>query len=193
MSEWIEDDAVARAMAAVPRARFLPRSVRSRAAVDAPLRIGRGQTNSQPTTVAIMLRLLDVQPGQRVLDVGAGSGWTTALLAHLVGPQGWVIGVERHSSLVESARAALADHSGGNAEIRPATSGSLGAPKDAPFDRILVSAGARTLPDALVEQLAEDAVMVIPVEGRMLRVTRHAGHTTTTEHGRFSFVPLIED
>jgi len=86
-------DAVADAFEAHPRAGFLPRLARRRAGHDGPIQIGRGQTNSQPRTVADMLRLLDVRPGQRVLDVGAGSGWTTALLAHLTGPDGTVVGV----------------------------------------------------------------------------------------------------
>src|SRR5699024_11772137 len=76
---------------------------------DAPLPIGDGQTNSQPTTVADMLRLLDVREGNRVLDLGAGSGWTTALLAHLVGPDGEVLGIERQRSLLGPARTALAE------------------------------------------------------------------------------------
>ena len=87
-------DPVTAAFRAVPRAGFLPRRDRMRAGVDGPIQIGHGQTNSQPRTVEAMLRLLEVRPGDRVLDVGAGSGWTTALLAHLTGEQGSVTGVE---------------------------------------------------------------------------------------------------
>src|SRR5204863_3431479 len=83
-------DAVADAFAATPRTGFLPRRARRRASYDGPIQIGHAQTNSQPRTVAAMLRLLEVRPGDRVLDVGAGSGWTTALLAHLTGPTGEV-------------------------------------------------------------------------------------------------------
>src|SRR4051812_9944700 len=88
------------AFAAAPREAFLPASHHRFAGVDEPLPIGHGQTNSQPSTVRRMLSLLDVEPGQRVLDVGSGSGWTTALLAHLVGPGGSVVGVERYADLV---------------------------------------------------------------------------------------------
>ncbi|WIY82937.1 methyltransferase domain-containing protein [Propionimicrobium sp. PCR01-08-3] len=185
--------AVTRAMKQVRREDFLPADARSQASIDAPIPVGDGQTNSQPSTVAIMLMLLDPQPGQLVLDVGSGSGWTTALLATLVGTGGRVIGVERQPNLVESARAALAKYANDSAEIRLAQQGILGLPGDGPFDRILVSAGARRLPDVLVDQLADGGVMVIPVNGVMLRVVRTGSDTTITEHGLFVFVPLIED
>lgn len=196
-----KDDPVTAAFAAVPRTRFLPERMRGQAGIDAPLRIADGQTNSQPSTVDVMLRLLEVRPGQRVLDVGAGSGWTTALLAHLVGPHGQVIGVERHQGLVESARAALGsarptDEGADDvspAEIRLAIAGVLGAPQDGPYDRILVSAEARQVPEALVDQLAENGVMVIPVGTTMHRVLRRGGALHDTVHGAFRFVPLVED
>ena len=188
------DDAVELAFRAVQRARFLPEDQRDRADQDAPLPIGHGQTNSQPFTVGAMLRLLDVPPGARVLDLGSGSGWTTALLAHLVGPDGRVIGVERQEALIEPSRQALlADDTAGVAEIRLARPGVLGAPEDGPYDRILVSAEARQLPDDLVEQLADGGVMVIPVGPTMRRVERRGDELRDTEHGAFRFVPLVED
>ena len=181
------------AMNRVARADFLPDYVKHLAAHDGPLTIGENQTNSQPYTVAVMLRLLGVQPGHKVLDVGAGSGWTSALLAHLVGKSGRVLGVERHASLIERARPALELYNDGQAEIRLAARGVLGVPEEAPFDRILVSAEARRLPDALVEQLADGGVMVIPVAGKMVRVVRREGEIETSTHGFFRFVPLVED
>lgn len=185
-------DPVDAALAACPRRGFLPEHLQPEADHDGPLPIGCGQTNSQPRTVAAMLRLLEVTPGLRVLDVGAGSGWTTALLAHLVGPTGAVHGVELEPELVRFGRANLAATGQPWASIVAAEPGVLGLPALAPFDRILVSAEPDTLPQALVEQLGAGGVMVIPVAGVMQRVRRGAepGAIEVTEHGGYSFVPL---
>lgn len=176
------------ALTACPREGFLTARNRRRAAYDGPLEIGHGQTNSQPRTVVAMLRLLDVRPGHRVLDVGAGSGWTTALLAHLVGPSGSVTGVELEPELVAFGSTNLAATHQPWARIEQALDGVLGWPAGAPYDRILVSAEPDVLPGELVDQLAEDGVMVIPVAGEMLRVTNP--EAVVTRHGRYRFVPL---
>ncbi len=181
-------DRIAEAFRAMPREGFLPRRDRPRAGFDGPIAIGAGQTNSQPLTVEAMLRLLDPQPGHRVLDVGAGSGWTTALLAHLVGPTGEVVGVERVPKLVDFGRHNLARTRQPWARIEPATDGVLGLPHLAPYDRILVSANATTLPEELRAQLAEGGRMVVPVSGVMLRVEADG---TISEHGHYRFVPLV--
>ena len=185
-------DRVAAAMAARPRVRFLPVPARAEADHDGPLSIGHGQTNSQPRTVRAMLELLDVLPGQRVLDVGSGSGWTTALLAQLTGPTGRVLGLELVPDLVEFGAANLAAADLPWAEIRAAEADGLGAPEDAPFDRILVSAMATRLPLTLVDQLEPGGVLVVPVDGVMTRAVRAAdGSPTLTTHGRYRFVPLV--
>lgn len=183
-----EVDPVERAFAAMPRAEFLPTAVRERAAYDGPLQIAAGQTNSQPRTVADMLRLLEVRPGHRVLDVGTGSGWSTALLAHLTGPEGAVVGVELEPELVEFGSANLARTGQPWATIRQAVPGVLGVPEHAPYDRVLVSAEARELPTALVDQLADDGRLVIPVAGTMLLVTNPGRRVS--KHGHYRFVPL---
>lgn len=182
-------DPVEAAFAATPRADFLPLAVRGRASHDGPLDIGHRQTNSQPRTVADMLRLLDVRPGQSVLDVGSGSGWTTALLAHLVGPEGRVRGVEVVPGLVASGRANLERAGRRWASVERAGPDVLGLPDHAPYDRILVSAEAGRLPQELVDQLADDGVMVVPVAGWMQRVTMPGPEVT--EHGAYRFVPLV--
>ncbi|GAA5159693.1 protein-L-isoaspartate O-methyltransferase [Ornithinimicrobium tianjinense] len=182
---------VAEAMTSVTRADFLPADLREHAAEDVPLRIGHGATNSQPSTVAAMLELLDPRPGDRVLDVGAGSGWTTALLAHLVGAGGQVLGVELVPELATAAADLLARRGVGTATVETARVDVLGAPGRGPFDRILVSAMARAVPDELVDQLADGGRLVVPVQGRMLVVDRSGQHvTTTTAPGYYRFVPL---
>ncbi len=183
-------DAVGAAMRQVPRREFLPRTQRLLAGRDGPLPIGHGQTSSQPRTVAAMLRLLDVRAGHRVLDVGAGSGWTTALLAHLVGARGSVVGVELEPDLAARAEAAVRARGTPWAHVRVAAAGVLGHPDDAPYDRVLVSAMASELPLALVTQVAPGGVMVAPVAGEMLRVVAAAGDPRVTRHGAYRFVPL---
>ncbi|GCD91725.1 protein-L-isoaspartate O-methyltransferase [Nocardioides sp. LS1] len=183
-------DAVSAAFEAVPRAGFLPPASPWRADLDAPIPIGHGQTNSQPRTVEAMLRLLDVRPGQRVLDVGSGSGWTTALLGHLVGPTGTVIGVELEPALVLWGRANLRRTRFTWADIHRAEPGTLGRPAEAPYERVLVSAEAREVPQALLDQLGEEGRMVLPVAGLMTLVVRVGEDVVTSRHGHYRFVPL---
>lgn len=177
------------AMRAVPRRRFLPVRQQPFAGVDAPLSIGHQVTNSQPTTVRNMLDLLAPEPGDRVLDVGAGSGWTSALLAWMVGPTGSVVAVERVPELVARL------HSLGleRVEVHQAQRGVFGRPEQAPYERILVSAEPMQLPQGLIDQLDIGGVMVIPVGGTMLRVTRTDSKPEIEEHGGYRFVPLVDD
>ncbi len=190
----VVDERLRDAFAAVDRRRFLPEHQRAAAGEDRPLEIGFGQTNSQPTTVANMLRLLDVHPGQRVLDVGTGSGWTTALLGHLVGPEGRVVGVELVPELARWGAENLAAFALPWATIQEAGPGVYGVPGSGPYDRILVSAGAEELPHDLVEQLSPDGLMVIPVRSVMLTVRRRPdGGAEVEEHGAYAFVPLLPD
>ncbi|MGN6575149.1 MAG: protein-L-isoaspartate O-methyltransferase family protein [Nocardioides sp.] len=190
------DQRILDAFAAAPRERFLPHGEMRFAALDRPLDIGHGPTNSQPTTVRHLLELLEVEPGDRVLDVGCGSGWTTALLGHLVGPRGTVVGVEIVPELVEFGRANLAAVDLPWARIEAADPDALGRPSEAPFDRILVSAEAAELPTALVEQLREGGLLVLPVRGRLWAVRRPAGWpqvpADVVRHGHYAFVPLHE-
>ena len=183
-------DAVRRAFKAVPRADYLPVGERTRASYDGPIQLGHGSTNSQPRTVAAMLDLLDVRRGDRVLDVGAGSGWTTALLAHLTGPSGAVLGLELEPAIATWGAKNLARAEMAWATLETAVPDVLGDPGRAPYDRILVSADAAGLPHELVEQLAEGGRMVVPVHGVMTVVVRRGEDVDVTHHGHYSFVPL---
>ncbi len=188
-----EHSRVISAFADVPRALFLPPTVRSQAAVDAPLPIGHGATNSQPWTVQFMLELLHVPVGATVLDVGSGSGWTTALLARLTGPTGSVRGVEVVPELVEMGRKHLAAVHLPWAQIEAATPGVLGVPGEAMFDRILVSADPGEIPATLEQQLSVGGRMVIPANGVMWVIDRDAEgwHREPVMGYRFRFVPLV--
>lgn len=176
----------------VRRVDFLPPEQHGFAGENAALPIGHGQTNSQPSTVRDMLELLDVQPRHRVLDVGCGSGWTTALLGDLVGPAGEVVGVEVVPELTEWGRANLRRYDMAWTSIEQARAGVLGLPERAPYDRILVSAQATTLPVELVSQLEVGGLMVVPVGGRMTVVRRTDGEPEISRAGWYTFVPLVE-
>ncbi|MBB1513941.1 methyltransferase domain-containing protein [Tessaracoccus sp. MC1627] len=184
-------DRLQKAFDAAPRRQFLPLDQRHLSDLDAPLAIGHGATNSQPSTMRFMLELLDAQPGQRVLDVGSGSGWTTALLAELVGADGLVIGVDITPELVSMGRTNLG---GGRpwARVELAQPSVLGWPAEAPFDRILVSADGGRVPPELEDQLAPDGRMVLPADREMVVVHRRPDGAVRRRRakGLFSFVPL---
>lgn len=181
------------AFRAVKREDFVLPGYREEAEVDTALPIGHGQTISQPYTVALMLELLEPGPGMRILDVGSGSGWTTALLGHIVGKSGHVWGLERVPELVSMGQSNLAPCHFPQAEIGQAGT-ALGLPDEAPFDRILVSAGARRLPQAFVSQLKVGGILVIPIAGALWQV-RKTGNAETEirKIEGFAFVPLIEE
>ncbi len=181
---------VAHVLASVSRAPFLPERSRAHAHENRALPIGFGQTNSQPSTVRTLLEALDARPRQRVLDVGCGSGWTCALLAAIVGGAGRIVGVELVPELAAQARDRLAGYP--QVEVLTAEQDVLGAPEHGPYDRILVSAEARAVPDPLIRQLADGGRLVAPVDG-VLTVVRRDGDrfAVDTLPGRYSFVPLL--
>ena len=155
----IDDPRVLAAMGRVPRHRFVPDASADQAYADHPLGIGLGQTISQPYMVACMTQLLAPAPQHRVLEIGTGSGYQTAVLAELAAE---VVTIERHIELASRARAALEDLGYRNVTVRTGD-GTVGAPDLAPFDRILVTAGSPKLPPLLEEQLVPGGWIVCPV------------------------------
>lgn len=182
---------IEQAFEAVPRSEFLPEEVQESASEDRPLPIGHGQTNSQPSTVRLMLEWLDAQEGDKVLDVGSGSGWSSALLAYLTGATGSVIATEKIPQLILFGEQNCERLGIKNVTFRQAGH-TLGWPAEAPYDRILVSAGAEQLPAKLLDQLKPGGKMVIPVDNEILEIeTDSEGEIYVTHHPGFVFVPLL--
>jgi protein-L-isoaspartate(D-aspartate) O-methyltransferase len=191
-SRGLSDKRVLQAMREVPREEFVLDSMRKCAYDDGALPIGQGQTISQPFTVAFMCEALRVQPDDTILEVGTGSGYGAAVLSRLARI---VHTVERIPELAQQARERLERLGFHNVTVHLAD-GSLGVADAAPFDGIVVTAGAERLPQAYLDQLAEGGRIVIPL-GRtpnnqsMFRFTRQDGEVTVDDLGGFAFVPLI--
>jgi protein-L-isoaspartate(D-aspartate) O-methyltransferase len=187
----IRDDRVLTAMLRVPRHQFVSEEYLGQVYEDHPIPIGEGQTLSQPYIVAIMLEALALQPSDRVLEVGTGSGYLTALLSELTQH---VYSVERHSSLARAAQARLTHLGCTNVDVLLGD-GSGGLPERAPFDAIIVSAAAPQIPPPLLGQLREGGRMVIPVgpsHAQELQLVRRIdGRPVVTKMEGCRFVPLI--
>ena len=187
----IRDERVLAAMGKVPRERFVATEFQGEAYADGPLPIGRGQTISQPLMVATMIEALQVRPSDRVLEVGTGTGYEAAVLGELA-VEVWTI--ERHAELGERAREILGELGYEKVQV-VCGDGSLGLPEHAPFDKILVAAGAPQAPPSLVAQLGEGGILAVPVGDRVeqeLQVVRKAGDRIATDRRVLcSFVPLV--
>ena len=189
----ITDGRILDAFLAVPREAFVSRDRQHLAYGDHPLPIEAGQTISQPYIVALMVEASAIRPGDKVLEVGAGSGYAAAVISRIAAK---VIGIERQHDLVEVARERLARLGYDNVEIVEGD-GTRGWPAEAPFDAILAAASGSHVPQPLLDQLAEGGCIVMPVGQpgwvqELIKVTKRADGTTSQENlGGVRFVPLI--
>jgi protein-L-isoaspartate(D-aspartate) O-methyltransferase len=188
----ISDQAVLRAMDAVPREHFVTADFTDSAYADQALPIACGQTISQPYVVAYMTEQLEVRPEHRVLEVGTGSGYQAAILSQLARE---VVSIERYRTLADTARDRLKTLGYGNVTVR-AGDGIAGAADAAPFDRIIITAAAEDVPQALLDQLADDGKMVLPLGPRggtqhIVKLSKAAGAVVRQDLIAVRFVPLL--
>ena len=195
---------VIKAMQTVARAKFLSAESQAYSATDTPLQIGCGQTISAPHMVSIMNEALELQTGQKILEVGAGSGWHAATIAEIIAPKqaprsewGHVYTVEINSTLAESARKNIMNTGYSDRVTIIVNDGSKGYPEKAPYDRILVAAAAPDIPKPLVDQLKSGGILLIPVGNASLfqtlqKITKgNDGRLKEDSLGGVAFVPLV--
>lgn len=187
----IRDERVLAAMESIPRHLFVPPYLSGRAYDDGPLPIGEGQTISQPYIVAEMTQALSLAGSEKVLEIGTGSGYQTAVLCRLAGE---VVTMERIAALQTAAKIVLEELGVENVRFRTGD-GTLGCPEEAPFDRIIVTAAAPGVPEPLFEQLAEGGIAILPIgerwEQELVRVTKASGKAKKDFLGGCRFVPLV--
>jgi protein-L-isoaspartate(D-aspartate) O-methyltransferase len=181
----------------VKREDFIPEEFRSQSYEDTALPIGKGQTISQPYTIAVMLSELDLKSGQNVLEVGSGSGYVLALISEIIGKKGRVFGLEIVKDLAKKSKESLGLGNYKNAGVY-ARSGFKGLPEKAPFDRIIMSAAVRDIPKSLLKQLKEKGILVAPKGPRFQQdivVIQKQGDKfiTKSEIPGFIFVPFVEN
>ncbi len=190
---YIKSDVVKKAFQKVPREKFLPDFLKSRAYNDRPQEIGHGQTISAPHMVAIMCEALDIHKGQKILEIGAGSGYHAAIVSYLVGEKGHVYSIERIEVLGKVAKKNLTDAGFKNTTVEIGD-GSEGLEKYQPYDRIYVTCAAPAVPQPLIDQLKDGGKLLVPV-GKLycdLKLIEKKGEKIITKNlGGCVFVPLV--
>lgn len=190
----VKDENIIKAFEKVPRENFVSPGYELEAYRDYPLPIGHGQTISQPTTIMVMTKYLDVRSGQNILEVGTGSGYQAALLGNLAGDNGSVYTIEIIGKLADKARRNIESVGLRNVHVIE-SDGSMGYEKAAPYDRIIVTAACPSIPETLAEQLKEGGIIIAPVGeisfGQdLLKATKINGKLESVNLGKFTFVPL---
>ena len=192
-SGFLNDDNVESAFRNIPRHEFVPKSELDRAYYNEPLSVMKNQTISQPGVVSRMTEWLDVKDGQKILEIGTGSAWQTAILSYLVGT-GIVYSIERHSELVKFARKNLEKFELDNSHVILGD-GTLGYPKESPFDRIIITAACTEIPLPLLEQLGENGLLIAPVgdssQSLILLKKTSEGIVEIKNQPNYIFVPLL--
>ncbi len=191
---WLKTKRIINAFLKIKREDFLPEDLKHLAYLNEALPIGYGQTISQPLVVAFMLEKLDPRPGEKILDIGAGSGWTSALLAEIVGEKGKVIAIEIIPELVEFGKKNVSKYNfieKGRVKFI-CGDGTKGYAQDAPYDKILCSASAKEVPNAWKEQLRIGGKIITPIKNSIVELTKiDEKEFQTLEYPGFVFVPLI--
>ncbi|MGI0057242.1 MAG: protein-L-isoaspartate(D-aspartate) O-methyltransferase [Nitrosarchaeum sp.] len=192
-SGFLNDDKVEFAIRKIPRHEFVPILLKEEAYEDTPLAIMKNQTISQPSVVSRMTEWLDIREGQKILEIGSGSGWQTAILSYLVG-NGKIYSIERHSELADFAKKNL-DKLGINNIKVILGDGNLGFSEESPFNRIIVTAACKKVPESLLEQLSTDGLLIAPVGEFqqsliLLKKTDHGIVEIKNQPG-YVFVPLL--
>ncbi len=192
-SRFLNDENVESAFRSIPRHEFVPISELDRAYDNEPLSIMKDQTISQPGVVSRMTEWLDVKDGQKILEIGTGSAWQTAILSYLIGT-GTIYSVEIHSELVKFARENLEKFRLDNAHVILGD-GSLGYPQASPYDRIIITAACTEIPLPLLEQLAENGLIIAPVgdssQSLVLLKKTSEGIVEIKNQSNYIFVPLL--
>jgi protein-L-isoaspartate(D-aspartate) O-methyltransferase len=190
---YLHTDAVIQAFRDVPREVFVPEALKTYAYVDTPLDIGNGQTISAPHMVAIMCEALDLHKGQRILEVGTGSGYHAAIVAHIVGNTGMVYTIERFQTLAATAKQNLKQIHCSNVVVEVGD-GSCGLPAHQPYDRIYVTCAAPRIPQPLIDQLQDPGKLLVPVGDMycdLTLLTKEHQKQTIRNLGGCVFVPLV--
>jgi protein-L-isoaspartate(D-aspartate) O-methyltransferase len=187
-SGYLRTDGVINAFKKVPREDFVPNEMKKYSYVNEPLPIGEGQTISQPLTVAFMTEHLAVGRSHKILEIGSGSGYQSAILSEIVGPKGKIITIEVIPKLALFAEKNLKKYK--NVKVI-CCDGSNGYEKESPYDRVIVTASAPNIPKPLIEQLKNNGKMIIPIGNEMYLIEKHEKKIKETMLGYFVFVPLV--